>query len=91
LYRVYLYIVSIALLILAVVGLGILLNTLLTYTPLRGAYRLEPEQRELVQSVVFAVTAWIIAAALGALHLRLIRRDIAEYSEAAVAAFARSS
>jgi len=84
LYRIYLYIVSIALLVLAAVGLGMLLSTLFAYTPLRGDYRLEPDQRELVQSVVFAVTAWIIAAALGALHLRLIRRDIAEFPEAGV-------
>ena len=82
LYRVYLYLVSVALLILAAVGLGILLGTLFAYTPLRGAYRVEPGQQELVQSLVFAVTAWVIAAALGALHLRLIRRDIAEYPEA---------
>lgn len=83
LYRMYLYIVSIALLVLAAFGLGMLLSALLAYTPLRGSYRLEPGQTELIQSIVFAVTAWIIAAALGALHLRLIRRDIAEYPEAA--------
>lgn len=82
LYRVYLYTVSIALLVLAAVGLGVLLSTLFAYTPLRGSFRLEPTQQELVQSLVFAVTAWIIAGALGALHLRLIRRDIAEYAEA---------
>lgn len=82
LYRMYLYIVSIALLVLAAVGLAVLLNTIFSYTPLRGAYRAAPTQPELVQSIVFAVTAWIIAAALGALHLRLIRRDIALYPEA---------
>lgn len=84
LYRIYLYVVTIALLILAAVGLGVLLNTLLSYTTLRGSYRAEPGQQELVQSIVFAFTAWIIAAALGALHLRLIRRDIVEYAEAAL-------
>lgn len=83
LYRIYLYVVTIALLILAAVGLGVLLNTLLSYTALRGSYRAAPGQQELVQSVVFAFTAWIIAAALGALHLRLIQRDIVEYAEAA--------
>jgi hypothetical protein len=82
LYRVYLYTVSIALLILAAVGLGALLNTVLAYTSLRGAYRVEPGQRELVQGLVFAVTAWIIAATLGFIHLRLIRRDMTEYPEA---------
>lgn len=81
LYRVYLYVVSIALLILAVVGIGVLLNTLFSYTSLRSSYQGIPDQRQLVQSVVFAITAWIIAAALGALHLRLIRRDIAEYPQ----------
>lgn len=81
LYRVYLYVVSIALLILAVVGIGVLLNTLFSYTSLRGSYQGAPDQRQLVQSIVFAITAWVIAAALGALHLRLIRRDIAEYPQ----------
>lgn len=83
LYRVYLYVVSIALLILVAVGLAILLNTLFASTSLRGSYRAAPGQREIVQSVVFAITAWIIAAALGALHLRLIRRDLAEFPDAA--------
>jgi hypothetical protein len=83
LYRMYLYIVTVALLTLTAVGLALLLNTLLSYTPLRGSYRAAPGQRELVQSLVFAITAWIIAAALGALHLRLIRRDIAEFATAA--------
>ena len=82
LYRVYLYVVTIALLVLAAVGLGVLLSSLLSFTPLRGAYQGAPTQRDFVQSLVFAITAWIIAAALGALHLRLIRRDIAEYPTA---------
>lgn len=82
LYRMYLYTVSVALLVLAAVGLGQLLNTLLAYTPLRGGYRPEPGQRELVQAIVFAVTAWVIAAVLGWLHLRLIRRDLAEFPDA---------
>ena len=82
LYRVYLYVVSIALIILAAVGLAVLLNIVFSYSALRGGYQSEPGQRELVQSIVFAITSWIIAAALGALHLRLIRRDIAEYPQA---------
>lgn len=77
-YRVYLYLVSIALLVLATVGLGSLLSTIFAYTTLRGSQRPEPIQQELVQSLVFAITAWIIAGVLGWLHLRLIRRDIAE-------------
>lgn len=81
-YRVYLYLVSIALLVLAMVGLGSLLSTIFAYTPLRGSQRPAPIQQELVQSLVFAVTAWTIAGILGWLHLRLIRRDIAEYPEA---------
>jgi hypothetical protein len=83
-YRVYLYIVSIALLILAAFGLALLLNILLAYTPLRGTYRPEPAQQELVQSIIFAVTTWIIAAALGFVHLRLIQRGIADYGKAAL-------
>lgn len=82
LYRIYLYTVSIALLILATVGLSLLLNTLFAFTPLRGLQRPEPSQQELVQSLVFAVTAWVVAGVLGALHVYLIRRDIAEYPAA---------
>lgn len=84
LYRVYLYFVSIALLILAAFGLAILLHSLLSFTSLRGSYVVAPTQRDLVQSLVFAITAWIIAAALGALHIRLIRRDIAENPVASI-------
>jgi hypothetical protein len=83
-YRVYLYIVSIALLVLAAVGLALLLNTLFAFTPLRGSFRGEPTQQELVQSLIFAVTAWIIAAVLGFVHLRLIQHDIAEFGNAAL-------
>ena len=38
LYRIYLYIVFIAMLIFAAVGLGMLLQSLYSFTPLRGAY-----------------------------------------------------
>lgn len=83
-YRVYLYIVNIALLVLAAVGLALLLNTLFAFTPLRGNFRAEPTQQELVQSLIFAITAWIIAAVLGFVHLRLIQHDIAGFGNAAL-------
>lgn len=83
LYRVYLYVVSIALLIFGAVALGMLLDTLLAYTPLRGTYRLAPGQNELVQRLIFAAVAWLIVAILGGLHYRLIRQDIATHPQAA--------
>ncbi|MBE3560843.1 MAG: hypothetical protein IMW89_16725 [Ktedonobacteraceae bacterium] len=75
LYRFYLYAVFIALLIFAVVATSRLLDTLFSLTPLRGTYRTVPSQAEVVQAVVFAVVAWVIAGALGGLHYWLIRRD----------------
>lgn len=82
LYRVYLYVVSIALLIFGAVALGMLLDTLLAYTPLRGSFRAVPGQNELVQRLIFAVVAWLIVAILGGLHYRLIRQDIASHPPA---------
>ena len=77
LYRFYLYIVYIALLIFAAVAVGQLLNTLLTFTPLRGSYNTNPpSSAEVVQSVVFAVVSLVIAGALAGLHYWLIRRDM---------------
>ena len=83
LYRVYLYVVSVALLIFGAVSVGLLLATLLSFTPLRGTFRSAPESAELVQRLVFALVAWVIVVLLGGLHYRLIRRDIASHSEAA--------
>jgi hypothetical protein len=77
LYRFYLYIVSIALLIFVTFAVGYLLNTLLTFTPLRGSYAGNPpDAASVVQSIVFAVVASAIAGALAGLHYWLIRRDI---------------
>lgn len=76
LYRFYLYAVFIALLIFAAVGLGQLLNTVLTFTPLRGLYSNVPAQAEVVQSVIFVTVSWIAAGLLGGLHYWLIRRDM---------------
>jgi hypothetical protein len=83
LYRVYLYVVSIALLIFAAVSLALLLATLLGFTPLRGTFRAAPESNEVIQRLVFATVAWLIAILLGGLHFRLIRQDIAGHPEAA--------
>src|SRR5438876_453785 len=76
LYRVYLYTVLIAMLIFAAVGLGMLLQTLLSLTPLRGAYGAIPTNAAIVQVTVFFAVSWFIAALLGGLHYWLIRRDL---------------
>jgi Domain of unknown function (DUF5671) len=77
LYRLYLYIVSIALLIFAAFAVGRLLNMLLTFTPLHGTDGYHPPpSSEVVQSLVFAGVALVIAGALGGLHYWLIRRDM---------------
>ncbi len=76
LYRCYLYIVYIALLIFAATAVGWLLTVLLAQTPLRGPDSGAPAQAEVVQSVVFAIISLVIASVLGGLHYWLIRRDI---------------
>ncbi len=76
LYRVYLYTVLIAMLIFAAVGLGILLQTLLSLTPLRGVYGTIPTNAAIVQVTVFFAVSWFIAALFGMLHYWLIRRDM---------------
>lgn len=77
LYRLYLYIVSIALLIFAAFAVGRLLNTLLTFTPLHGTDGYHPSpSSDVVQSLVFAGVSLAIAGALGGLHYWLIRRDM---------------
>ena len=90
LYRVYLYFVSIVLLVLAAVGAYMLMNILLAQTGLRGAFAPVPSQQEVVQQVVFAVVAWVIAGIVGGLHYWLIRRDMrsdAAAGEGAVRSF----
>jgi hypothetical protein len=76
LYRVYLYIVFIAMLIFAAVGLIMLLQTLLSLTPLRGTYGPIPTNATIVQVTVFFAVSWFIAALFGGLHYWLIRRDM---------------
>ena len=76
LYRVYLYIVCIALLIFAAVGLEGLLQSLLAFTPLRGSDNPLPSNTALVQAVVFFIVSWIITLTIGGLHYWLIRRDM---------------
>ncbi len=76
LYRIYLYVVFIAMLIFAAIGLGMLLQTLFSLTPLRGAYGTVPTNASLVQVTVFFAVSWLIAAFFGILHYWLIRRDI---------------
>lgn len=75
LYRVYLYLVCISLLIFAAVTGERWLAVALGETPLRGQFGEPPSARVLVQAAVFAVVSWIIAGGLGGLHYWLIRRD----------------
>jgi hypothetical protein len=76
LYRVYLYIVFIAMLIFAAIGLGMLLQTLYSLTPLRGEFGTIPTNASIVQVTVFFAVSWLIAAIFGILHYWLIRRDM---------------
>lgn len=76
LYRSYLYIVFLAMLILAAVGLGWLLQPLLALTALRGSYSQPPANMALVQGIVFFGISWIVAGLLGGFHYWLIRRDM---------------
>ncbi|HXR64323.1 MAG TPA: hypothetical protein VN729_00255 [Ktedonobacteraceae bacterium] len=76
LYRLYLYIIFIALSLFAVGVTAQLLTTLFAFTPLRGSYAALPTQAALVQSLVFAIVGWLISGALGGLHYWLIRRDM---------------
>ena len=73
--RFYYYIVFIAMLVLAAVGIGFVLNTLLGLTPLAGDQP-PPDSATITRSILFAGVAWLIAGALGGAHCWLIRRDI---------------
>lgn len=86
LYRFYLYAVFVALLVFAAVTLGMLVQTLLEFTPLRDAYVNIPDRAALLQSVTLAVVSWVIAGALGGLHYWLIRRDMQSDEGAATSA-----
>ncbi|HEX8981577.1 MAG TPA: DUF5671 domain-containing protein [Ktedonobacterales bacterium] len=77
LYRVYLYVVTIALCIFATVGIALALGAILATTPLRGTYYGANGASEVTQQIIFAVVAVLIAALIGGLHYWLIRRDMA--------------
>ena len=77
LYRFYLYTVFIALLVFATIAFGQLLGTVLSFVPLfHTSDGTLPSQAQVVQALVFAFIAWIIAGLLGGLHYWLIWRDI---------------
>src|SRR6516164_6385129 len=63
-------------LIFAAVGLGMLLQMLLSFTPLRGVYGSIPTNSTIVQVTVFFAVSWLIATLFGGLHYWLIRRDM---------------
>jgi hypothetical protein len=73
--RFYYYIVFIAMLVLAAVGIGFVLNTLLALTPLAGDQP-RPDSATITRSILFAGVAWLIAGILGGAHYWLIRRDL---------------
>jgi hypothetical protein len=73
--RLYYYIVFIAMLVLAAVGIGFVLNTLLGLTPLAGDQP-RPDSATITRSILFAGVAWLIAGILGGAHYWLIRRDL---------------
>jgi hypothetical protein len=77
LYRVYLYAISVALLIFIAVGTGILLANMLTQNPqLVGQYGIPTSRDDTARSAVLAIVAWVIGGSLLGLHYWLIRRNI---------------
>src|SRR3954452_14650864 len=76
LYRVYLYVVFMAMLFFAVSGVQRILQILLAQTPLKGQYETTPSHSDVVQAGVFAAIAVFTAVIVGGLHYWLIRRDI---------------
>ncbi len=76
LYRFYLYVVFVAMLIFATVGLEIFLQVLFSLTGLRGSYSTLPTSATVTQTGVFFGVSWFIAALVGGLHYWLIRRDM---------------
>ena len=75
LYRFYLYVVFVAMLIFATVGLSTFLQSLFSLTGLRGSYSSIPSSAAITQAGVFFGVSWFIAALIGGLHYWLIRRD----------------
>ncbi len=76
LYRFYLYVVFVAMLIFATVGLAMFLQTLFALTGLRGPFSSAPTNQSITQTGVFFGVSWFIAALIGGLHYWLIRRDM---------------
>lgn len=76
LYRFYLYIVFIAMLVFAAIGLALFLQSLLSLSGLRGSYTSVPTSGAITQAGVFFGVSWFIAALIGGLHYWLIRRDM---------------
>ena len=76
LYRFYLYIVFVAMLVFATVGLALFLQALLSLSGLRGSYASVPANGAITQAAVFFGVSWFIAALIGGLHYWLIRRDM---------------
>ncbi len=75
LYRTYLYIVCIVLLIVVSIAVDGLLNVILLQTPLRFQNE-APDRAQVVQAVTFAIVAFIVAGLIGGLHYWLLRRDM---------------
>src|SRR5581483_9203020 len=81
LYRFYLYVVFVAMLVFAAVGLVLFLQALLSLSGLRGTYASVPTSEAITQAAVFFGVSWFIAALIGGLHYWLMRRDM--YSDPA--------
>ena len=82
LYRTYLYIVCIVLLVVVSVAVNGLLSVILLQTPLRNENE-APARDQVVQAVTFAIVAFIVAGLIGGLHYWLLRRDISADPSAA--------
>jgi len=78
LYRMYLYVVWLALLIFAAGTTVAFLSSFLRVNVLSSGMPNLDQQRQLVQSGIFVLVAWIIAAGLGGLHYWLSLRDMRE-------------
>jgi hypothetical protein len=76
LYRFYLYVVFVSMLIFATIGLSTFLQSLFSLTGLRGSYSSAPSSAAITQTGVFFGVSWFIAALIGGLHYWLIRRDM---------------
>src|SRR5215813_10090602 len=76
LYRAYLYIVCIALLIVVAFTVNGLLSDVLSQTPLRGDFEEPASPARVAQSLIFTIVAFIVAGLIGGVHYWLLRRDM---------------